>query len=324
MPDMGSLELVRANLLSPMVLAFLLGIFATLARSDLRIPEDLYSALSIYLLLAIGLKGGAAVSATSLESFWAPGLATLALGVVVPAWCYVALRRLGRFGVADAAALAAHYGSVSAVTFIASLGFLEAVGAKAEGFMPALVALLEVPAIVLALLVARRQGDAAGRWGEALREIVTGKSIVLLLGGVAIGFASGARGLDEVKPFFVDPFQGALCLFLLEMGMTAARRFRDLAQVGTFLAAFAIAAPIANGALGVGVGAFAGLSLGGATVLGAMASSASYIAAPAAVRIGIPEANPAYYLTASLAITFPFNLTLGIPLYHAIAQWVYA
>jgi hypothetical protein len=323
MTDVASLELVRANLLSPMVLAFLLGIGATLVRSDLRIPDDLYSALSIYLLLAIGLKGGAALAATPISEFWAPGLVTVALGVVVPLWCYAALRRLGGFGVPDAAALAAHYGSVSAVTFIASLGFLEALGAKPEGFLPALVALLEVPAIVLALGIARSK-TGGGDWGEALREIVTGKSIVLLLGGVSIGLASGPAGIAKVKPFFVDPFQGALCLFLLEMGMTAARRFRDLAKVGAFLGAFAVIAPVVNGALGVAAAHLAGLSAAGATVLGTMASSASYIAAPAAVRVGIPEANPAYYLTASLAITFPFNLTFGIPLYHALAQWMYA
>lgn len=322
---MDSLELVRLNLLTPVTLSFLLGVAATLVRSDLKLPDELYTALSLYLLLAIGLKGGAALAETPLAEFGAPALATLALGVVVPAWSYAALRRLGGFGVADAAALAAHYGSVSAVTFIATLAFVEAAGAKAEGFMPALVALLEVPAIVLALLVARLHGGtrpAGGGdgWLEALREIATGKSIVLLLGGVAIGVASGARGLAEVKPFFVDPFKGVLCLFLLEMGMVAARRFRDLARVGTFLFAFALLAPLANGALGVALGTLAGLSLGGATVLGAMAASASYIAAPAAVRIGIPEANPAYYLTASLALTFPFNLTLGIPLYHALAQ----
>jgi len=310
------------------VLSFLLGIFATLARSDLRIPDELYTALSIYLLFAIGLKGGAALSATPLSDFAAPALATLALGIAVPAWCYAALRRLGSFGVPDAAALAAHYGSVSAVTFIATLSFVEAVGSKAEGFMPALVAILEVPAIVLALLLARlaRQDGreaGAGHVGEALREIVTGKSIVLLLGGLAIGIAAGTKGMAEVKPFFVDPFKGVLCLFLLEMGMTAAKRFRDFARVGAFLVTFALVAPVVNGVLGVALGTWAGLSLGGATVLGAMAASASYIAAPAAVRIGIPEANPAFYLTASLAITFPFNLTVGIPLYHAIAQQVH-
>lgn len=324
---MDSLDLVRINLLSPVVLSFLLGIFATLAKSDLRIPDELYTALSIYLLFAIGLKGGAALSATSPADFAAPALATLALGIVVPAWCYAVLRRLGGFGVADAAALAAHYGSVSAVTFIATLSFVEAVGAPPEGFMPALVAILEVPAIVLALWIARVGRSGAGaegdHAGEALREILTGKSIVLLLGGLAIGVASGTKGFEEVRPFFFDPFKGVLCLFLLEMGMTAAKRFRDFARVGAFLVAFALIAPVLNGALGVVLGAWAGLSLGGATVLGAMAASASYIAAPAAVRIGIPEANPAFYLTASLAITFPFNLTVGIPLYHAIAQQVH-
>jgi hypothetical protein len=319
-----ALALVEVNLLSPMVLAFVLGIVATLVRSDLRMPDDLFTALSIYLLLAIGLKGGAALSATPLAEFWAPGLATLFLGIAVPLWCYAALRRLGRFGVADAAALAAHYGSVSAVTFIASLGFLELVGTQPEGFLPALVALLEVPAIVLALLLARlRGGSADGSAAEAFREIVTGKSIVLLLGGLAIGLLAGQRGIEEVRPFFVDPFKGALCLFLLEMGMSAARRFRDLSRAGAFLVIFAIVAPVLNGAVGVLLGTVSGLSLGGATVLGAMAASASYIAAPAAVRIGIPDANPAFYLTASLAVTFPFNLTVGIPLYHAIAHRIH-
>jgi uncharacterized protein len=322
---MSTLELMQANLLSPVVLAFVLGIVATRVRSDLRFPDELYQALAIYLLLAIGLKGGAALAETPLREFWAPALATLALGCAIPLYSYLIVRRVGRMSVADAAALAAHYGSVSMVTFIAALSFMQLVGTPVEGFLPTLVALLEVPAIVIALVIARlRMAATPGGMGEVLHEVLAGKSVLLLVGGLAIGAASGAAGLAKVAPFFVDPFQGALTLFLLEMGMVAARRFRDLRTAGAFLLAFAILMPVFNGVLGVWLGQLAGLSLGGATVLGVMSASASYIAAPAAVRIALPEANPGYYLTAALAVTFPFNLTLGIPLFYGFARWLFS
>jgi uncharacterized protein len=319
---MTAFELVQLNLLSPIVLAFVLGMTATLVRSDLKFPDELYTALSIYLLLAIGLKGGAALSETRLAELWAPALVTLGLGVTVPLWSYAILRRLGRFSVFDAAALAAHYGSVSAVTFIAAMSFLQALQVPFEGFMPTLVAILEVPAIVVALVIARMRGGGRGSWGAVLHEIFAGKSILLLLGGLLIGWIAGVPGLAKVAPLFVDLFQGVLMLFLLEMGMVAARRFGDLRRVGPFLLGFGMVMPVLHGALGVWLGTLAGLSVGGATVLGVLAASASYIAAPAAVRIALPQANPSYYLTASLAVTFPFNLTVGIPLYYAIAQWV--
>jgi uncharacterized protein len=317
---MEILELVRLNLLSPMVLAFVLGVVATLVHSDLKFPEELYTGLSIYLLLAIGLKGGAELSETPLGSFWAPALATLALGVSIPIIAYVTLRRVGKLEVADAAALAAHYGSVSAVTFAAVQTFLEALKVPYEGFMPTLVALLEVPAIIIALLIARVALGQGGNWGEVIRELLAGKSILLLLGGLVIGVLAGKPGLAQVAPLFVDPFKGALTLFLLEMGMVAARRFRDLRKVGGFLIAFGILMPIANGIAGMWLGHLAGLSNGGAVVLATLAASASYIAAPAAVRIALPQANPSFYLTASLAITFPFNLAIGIPLYYGLAS----
>jgi uncharacterized protein len=320
---MDVLELVRLNLLSPIVLAFALGMVATVVRSDLKFPEELYSALSIYLLLAIGLKGGAELRATPAGDFWAPAGATLLMGSLVPVWTYVIARKAVRLGVPDSAALAAHYGSVSVVTFIASLAFVDAVGIGVEGFMPTLVAILEVPAIVVALLIARmRMGGGRGSWGTVLHEVLAGRSVLLLLGGLAIGYVAGWDGLEGVSPLFVGLFQGALTLFLLEMGMVAARRLRDFARTGFQLVAFGILLPIVNGALGVWLGTQAGLSVGGATVFGVMTASASYIAAPAAVRIALPEANPGIYLTASLAITFPFNLTIGIPLYYAIARWV--
>jgi uncharacterized protein len=320
---MIALELVRINLLSPIVLAFVLGIVATLVRSDLRFPDELYAGLSIYLLLAIGIKGGAALATTPLADFWAPALATLGLGVTVPIWCYAILRRLGKFEIADSAAIAAHYGSVSVVTFIATLSFLDAVQSPAEGFMPTLVALLEVPAIIVALVIARLRVGGRGSWGAVLHEVVAGRSILLLLGGLVIGFASTPIAFAAVAPLFVDLFQGALALFLLEMGMVAARRFRDLSKVGAFLLGFGIIMPMLHGALGVWLGSLTGLSVGGSTVLGVLAASASYIAAPAAVRIALPQANPSFYLTSSLAITFPFNLTVGIPLYYAIATWIH-
>lgn len=320
---MGTLELIQINLFSPMVLAFVLGIAATLVKSDLKIPEGMYIGLSIYLLLAIGLKGGAELSETRLADFWKPALATLFLGVSVPIWSYFILRRMGKFDIANSAAIAAHYGSVSAVTFTASLTFLDSIPISYEGFMPTLVAILEVPAIVIALLIARTALGQGGSWGKVLHEIVTGKSILLLVGGVIIGYFAGKDGLAQVAPLFVDPFRGALTLFLLEMGMVTAQRFRDLSKVGAFLVGFGIIMAVVHGFLGVWLGSLSGLSLGGSMILGTLAASASYIAAPAAVRIALPQANPSYYLTAALAITFPFNLTVGLPLYFTFAQIFY-
>lgn len=321
---MEALDLLRVNLLSPVILAFALGLAATLVRSDLKFPDEIYAALSIYLLFAIGLKGGAALAETPVAVFWRAGAATLVLGLVTPLTAYAALRRGGRFGVADAAALAAHYGSVSVVTFLASMTFLQALGVPFEGFMPTLVAVLEVPAIVVALLIARAALGEGKRWGGVLHEVLTGRSVFLLVGGLLVGYLAGPPGLDAVSAFFVDPFQGVLVLFLLDLGMLTARRLRDLRQVGGFLVAFAVLVPVLHGGLGVLLGTLAGLSLGGSTVLGVLASSASYIAAPAAVRVSLPQANPSYYLTASLGVTFPFNLTVGIPLYYAMARALHA
>lgn len=319
---MSALELAHTNLASPIVLAFVLGAIATLVRSDLRIPDSVTSGLSIYLLLSIGLRGGVELSHAQLSELWQPALATLGLGVVTPVVAYLLLRRSVRLGVPDAAAIAAHYGSVSVVTFTASIAFLASVGVQSEGFMTTLVALLEIPAIVVALLIARLRSQGGGSLVEATREIVAGKSILLLAGGLLIGLAAGEERYAAVAPVFTSAFKGALVLFLLDLGMTAAKRLRDIRAVGPRLVVFAIAMPLANGALGVALGNVAGLSVGGATVLGVMAASASYIAAPAAVRIALPDANPSLYLTASLGITFPFNLAIGIPLYHELAKYL--
>lgn len=318
---MGAWDIVRTNVLSPAVLAFVLGLVATLVRSDLTFPEALYTSLSIFLLLSIGLRGGVELSHVTFGTFWRPALVTILLGISVPIWCYAILRRLGKFDIANAAAIAAHYGSVSAVTFATILTFLDNRHVAYEGFVPTLVAFLEVPAILVALLIARWRLGGEGRpWSATLHELLAGRSVLLLVGGLVIGFLSGDTSYKAVAPVFTTLFQGALVLFLLEMGMIAARRLRDLRAAGPFLIGFAVVMPVLHGLLGVTLGRLAGMSLGGCVVLGVLAASSSYIAAPAAVRIALPQANPSYYLTASIGITFPFNLAFGIPLYYAFAQ----
>lgn len=312
-------DLLLSNLLSPIVLAFVLGLAARSMGSDLRLPKDLYTSLSIYLLFALGLKGGVELSAAELSAIAAPALATVALGCITPVTAYFVLRRLGRFDRSDAAAIAAHYGSVSAVTFIAAQAFASSMGSPPEGFLPTLLALLESPGITIALALGIAGANRERPLVDTLHEIVTGRAMVLLVGGLVIGAVVGKEGWASVAPFFEGGFKGALTLFLLEMGALTGERLGDLRKVGVFLAAFGVAVPILHGALGAFLGSLAGLSIGGATVLAAMAASASYIAAPPAVRATLPDANPTFYLTASLAITFPFNVIVGIPLYYEMA-----
>ncbi len=312
------LDLLVANLRTPIVLAFGLGAVARWIKSDLELPPAVSSALSIYLLFSIGLKGGIALSVTPVSEVAWPALVTLVLGGVTPLIAYAVARI--RYDEPNAAALGAHYGSVSAVTFIAAQTAATAAGTPAEGFLPALVALLEVPAIVVALMTLSIRSGRAASWKAALREVLIGKSIVLLLGGLAIGAIAGPEGTASVEPFFVVAFQGALTMFLLELGIVAASRVRELRGSGWFLVGFGIGVPLGHGALGVAAGSLAGMSVGGAAVLGAMVASASYIAAPAAVRIAVPEANPSLYLGGALGITFPFNLAIGIPLFLELAR----
>lgn len=328
------MSLLIDNLLSPVVLCFALGIAARLIRSDLTIPEPIYQGISIYLLLAIGIKGGAALAVTPASEFLLPALATLLLGGITPVVAFAAMRRFGRLDVVNASAVAAHYGSVSVVTYLAATEAVSRSGIAAEAYLPALVALLEVPGIVIALLFAGAAGrprptqgetgapKIGGGWRRALHEVLAGRSIVLLVGGLIIGTLSGPERLTDVQPFFVIAFKGMLCLFMIELGLAAGRRLRDAGRAGVRLLVLGCVLPVVLGALGVVAGALAGMSVGGAAVLGAMASSASYIAAPAAVRVALPQANPAYYLTLALGITFPFNLTVGIPLYIKLAHLI--
>jgi hypothetical protein len=279
----------------------------------------MYPALSTFLLLAVGLKGGTEMAEAKFGDLVGPMGATIALGLSIPFLIFFAARKLGKLSVADSAALAAHYGSVSAVTFTAGQAFLQSAGTPAPGFAPALVALMEIPGIIVALFLAHSGGPQDLHWKEAVHEIVTGRSVMLLLGGLLVGALASHR-FEIVKPFFVDPFKGVLCLFMLEMGTLAVERLSDLRQAGIFIVILGLVAPVILGTLGVLAGLAVKMGVPGATILGVLSASASYIAAPAAVRIALPDAKPGYYLTASIGITFPFNLTLGIPLYYFIAK----
>ena len=317
---------LHTNLLSPPVLFFALGLLAAVLRSDLKFPEALYVALTIYLLTAIGFKGGVAIAEAGLGRVWLPTLAAMLFGALIPLWTYPVLRFAGRLAAVDAAAIAGHYGSVSAVTFIAATNFLKELGLPYEGYATAFLAVMEAPAIIVGIVLGktalRRQGQGTGGGlGRVLHEALLGRSVFLLVGTLLAGFLCGERGLGAVAGFFVTPFQGVLALFLLELGTVAGRRLGDLRKVGAFLVAFGIVMPLLHGTLGVLLGPAVGLSLGGTTLLAVLASSASYIAAPAAMRLSLPDANPTLSLTAALVITFPFNVTVGIPIYYAIARW---
>ncbi len=314
------MELILNNLISPVVLAFALVVFAHWLRSDLEIPDALYQGISIYLLFAIGLKGGVAVAETPMITLLGPISITVLLGLITPITAFYVLKHFAGLDRTNASAAAAHYGSVSAVTFVAAIEAARNSGIPAEGFMPALVAVLEVPGIIIALLFARQQRGGGIR--AAVHELVVGKSIFLMIGGLLIGALCGPAKIETVAPFFIDPFKGVLCLFLLELGMVAARRTRDVLEAGWKLVAAGCILPLAHGALGTIAGVAVGLSPGGAAVLGAMAGSASYIAAPAAVRMALPKASPGIYLTLALGITFPFNLAVGIPCLIALAKYL--
>jgi len=306
--------------MDPVVLFFLLGLIARIARSDLRLPEAMYDALAIYLLLAIGLKGGVQLAQQPLAAVLPQALAAIALGAAIPLLLYPLLRtKLAR---PDAASIAAHYGSVSVVTFAVATSFLAARKIDAESHMPLLVALMEAPGIVVGIVLARAGGGQRISWGPLAHEVLFGKSVLLLLGGLAIGALVGPEGSRPIAPLFTDLFKGVLALFLLEMGLVAGGRIGDLRRAGPFLLAFGIGAPLALGALGALVGQAIGLSLGGTTLLATLAASASYIAAPTAMRIAVPEANPALSIGVALGITFPFNIFVGIPLYLQYARWI--
>lgn len=312
------------NLRDPAIIFFIIGLLAGIVKSDLKLPEAIYEIISIYLLLSIGLKGGVQLAETNLTVLIIPAIGAISIGLIIPVIAYLILRRLGKFSKADSAAIAAHYGSVSAVTFAVVLIYLDRIGIKYEEFTTVLLVLLEIPAIGVGIFIARLKVSSTRiSYSNLVHEVIFGKSIYLLLTGLLAGYILGPQGIAPVKIVFFDPFKGALTFFLLEMGLVASRRLSDLKSAGSFLIIFGIVMPLISGALGTVIGYYTGLSIGGTAVLATLAGSASYIAAPAAMRIAVPEANPTYYLTASLVITFPFNLIIGIPVYHWMSVMIH-
>jgi len=325
------LPLAVDNLLSPIILFFVLGFGAALLRSDLSVPEAFAKAMALYLMLAIGFKGGVELSKQGLD--WTIALILLAggaLSFVIPLIAYTLLRIFTRLGQADAAAVSAHYGSISVVTFVAGTEFLTLMGVGFEGYMVAVMAIMETPAIVTGIWLARRElnggPDPAARARrralvdrDLMREIFLNGSVVVLIGAFIIGWITGPKGFDAIAPFIDAPFKGVLCLFLLDMGLVAAARLRGAKELTANLVLFGLAMPVIGASLGLGVGWALGLGQGEMALLGLLSGSASYIAVPASMRLAVPEASPGIYLTLSLAITFPFNLTIGIPLYFSVA-----
>lgn len=323
-----------ANLASPPLLFFLLGGAAVLVRSDLEIPTQIAKFLSLYLLFAIGFKGGVSLAESSIEAGVVLTLvAAITLSALIPLGTFFALR--AALPAADAAAVAATYGSVSAVTFVTATGYLDMQGIVWSGHLVAAMALMESPAIIVGILLYRRFGGGNGHgaetssWRQLLKDSLFNGSVFLILGSMLIGWTVGAEGMKQVAPLVKDLFLGLLCLFLLDMGIVAMRRLRDFRQstnsqamdgyLGTMFAA-GILIPIATALLGLAVAKWLGLGEGDALLFIVLAASASYIAVPAAMRLALPEADPGIYLTMALAITFPFNLLAGIPAYHALLQ----
>jgi hypothetical protein len=311
-------ELILDSLLSAPVLAFVVAVLAGLARFDLRLPEALPPILSTFLLFAIGLKGGRSIGSATTTELVAPLVAVLAIGIFASLVTFAVMRGFVRLERNDAAGVAAHFGAFSTVTFIVTVAVLEEQGLDFEGTLAGLLA-FDFIGIAVGLAMVGATASSGGGWLSTLGQIFRGRSIAYVLSGLVIGALAGDARLAPVDPLFVGLFQGALVLFLLEMGAIASERIRTIAAVGVRLVVAAIALPLVNGMFGAGVGALVGLSTGGVVLLSMLAASASYIAAPAAVRLALPEADPALSITASLGITFPFNLTVGIPTFMWVA-----
>ena len=318
---MNSLDLAIENLTSPPVLAFVLGALAVILRSDLRLPDPIHTWISTYLLLAIGLKGGHSLKGSDISSLTKPALLTIAFGIAIPVVVFFVTTKLLKLNAPDAGSIAAHYGSVSVVTFTAAMIFAIEADFITEPFMTSLVAILEVPGIVVALVLASMKSEGVN-WRTAVHEVLTGRSVLLLIGGLVIGAVSTANSYSRVEPFFVGMFSGLLTLFLLDMGATVATRFVTSGRPPLRMAIFAIITPIIFGTAGILAAHSIGLSIGGSAVFGIMAASASYIAAPAAVRIALPNADSGLSLGLALGVTFPFNLTIGIPLAFIFSRFI--
>lgn len=318
-------SLIINNLVHPPVLFFFLGMFASFCKSDLKIPDPLPKLFSLYLLLAIGFHGGVELRKTGLTHEVVFALsAGMGMAVIVPMYAFFILRL--KLDVYNAAAIAATYGSISAVTYITAVTFLQTLGLEPGGYMVASLALMESPAIVIGIILARifapkKENNEDGfSWSAVFREAFLNGSVLLITGSLLIGLASGEEGWDTLKPFTKDIFKGMLSFFLLDMGLLAAKRIGDLKSAGFFLPPFAILVPVFNACIGIVTAKFIGLQPENALVFSVLCASASYIAVPAAMRLSLPEANPSLFVPMALAITFPFNIIVGIPLYYYLIK----
>jgi hypothetical protein len=314
------LSLVASNILSPPVLFFFLGMLAVFVKSDLEIPQPLPKLFSLYLLLAIGFKGGIELVKSGIDrGILLTILAAVLMACIVPVYTFFILRI--QLDLYNAAAIAATYGSISAVTFITASSFLAELHIDYGGYMVAALALMESPAIIVGLILVNvfaadsRQNSEGVAWSEVLQEAFLNSSVFLLVGSLIIGVLTGERGEKVLAPFTQEIFYGVLTFFLLDMGLVAARRIRDLGKTGPFLVSFSILIPLLNATIGIFLAKAIGMAQGDALLFAVLCASASYIAVPAAMRLTVPEANPSLYVTTALAVTFPFNIIAGIPLY---------
>ena len=342
---MDILQLIQSNLLTPIVLFFLFGIIAARIKSDLKIPEAISEFLPIYLLAAIGLHGGIEMRKTGFEEMLVPMLVAIGLSLLFTLNHYQILRRLGKFNIFDSYALASTYGAVGAVTFSVGLSFLKNQGVTSEGYLAAILAVLEPVAFILAIFLTnmavskqirtKKQSisddeeldigmkETKTKLSQVLKESITGKAIVILLGSIVIGYIIGEEGFEPISIVFDELFTGAIVIFMIEMGIIAGQRLEDIKKVGIFLTAFSVIIPTINGIIGVLVSTALGLSLGGAVMFGLLLASASFIAAPAVLRHAIPQANPSLYITSALGITFPYNIIVLLPIMFTVSTWVH-
>jgi len=317
-------NLILFNILNPPVLFFFLGMLAIFWKSDLEIPQPLPKLFSLYLLIAIGFKGGYELAKSGINTQIAITLiAAIVMACLVPVYTFFILRiKLDNY---NAAAIAATYGSISAVTFITASSFLEKLQIPYGGHMVAALALMESPAIIVGLILVRafaekKDGDKVFSWGVVLHESFLNGSVFLLIGSVIVGILTGEKGWEKLQPFTQGNFYGVLTLFLLDMGLVAARRIRELSKTGSFLIGFSVIIPVCNAILGILIAKVLGFGLGNGLLFAVLCASASYIAVPAAMRLTVPEANPSLYVSMALALTFPFNIIVGIPLYLQIMK----
>ena len=345
---MDILQLISSNLLTPIILFFLFGIIAARIKSDLKIPEAISEFLPIYLLAAIGLHGGIEMRNTGFENMLIPMLVAIGLSLLFTLNHYQILRRLGKFNIFDSYALASTYGAVGAVTFSVGLSFLKNQGVTSEGYLAAVLAVLEPVAFIMAIFLTnmavskqiRQKKESVSKddtsdldmgiqetktkLSQVLHDSITGKAIVILLGSIVIGYIIGEEGFSSIRIVFDEMFTGAIVIFMIEMGIIAGQRLDDIKKVGIFLTSFAIIMPLFNGIVGVLVSTALGLSVGGAVMFGLLMASASFIAAPAVLRHAIPEAKPSLYITSALGITFPFNIIVTLPILFTISTLVHS